>query len=238
MRSSTQEAPVVFRLSSSLALVVALAVATGCGKKDTPPAAPDAAAVVEADTATAPEEADTATAPEEADTATAPEEADTATAPEEADTAASPDDEADTATAANDEARIETVDLTQLTPPLTLGARVTREPVPADAPFDCSSGTLWIDVEDAGGTRRSLKVGAVTGMASEDPPRETKVGPNERGAYEDLGVFCAGLQSGWRVAREGDTLMATDVWSDESTGEGQKAWILATLPPGGALNMQ
>ena len=228
------------RLPFVLTAVFSLVVAAGCGKKAPAPAEADTATVAapEADTATvAAPEADTASAPApEADTATAAApEADTATAPApEADTAT--EAAADTAVAAPEtDQKIETADLTDLTPPLTLRARVTREPLPKEGGFDCHTGTLSVDVEDAAGAKQTLKVGPVTAMAEEGAALETVLVPSAAGGYEDLGVFCAGIQSGWSIARAGDTLVATDIWSDEETGEGKKAWVLAKLPAGAVV---
>jgi hypothetical protein len=220
--------PRTARLPFVLAAAFSLVVAAGCGKKADP--APPAPA--EADTASAPVEADTAAAPEP-DTAAAPE-PDTATALEpDTEPAAAADA---TAPAPETDQKVETADLTGLTPPLTLRARVTREPLPKEGGFDCHTGTLSVDVEDAAGVKRTLKVGPVTGMAEEGAALETVLVPNAAGGYEDLGVFCAGLQSGWSIAHEGDTLVATDTWSDEETGPGTKAWVLAKLPAGAVVD--
>jgi len=137
-----------------------------------------------------------------------------------------------------EDSKIKPSDLTGMKAPLTLHAVVERKQPPPDAMQDCLAGTLRLTVEDAAGGKLALEVGIVTGMALEDFRALTPVAPGAGGFYEELGEFCAGLGEGWRVEKDGDVLVATDVWNDEDTGEGKERHVLAQLPARAAVKFE
>jgi ketosteroid isomerase-like protein len=141
-----------------------------------------------------------------------------------------------TSTAGWEDAAFQAADLTAMTPPLTVEVSVDRTR-PADHIGDCLSGALEVVVKDAAGRSETLKPGAVSGMAF-DANGRTRLKATAKGRYEDLGAFCAGLQTGWRIERDGDFLLATDVWLDEVTGAGRQRHVLANLPAGAEVKLQ
>ncbi|MFO0750540.1 MAG: hypothetical protein U1F43_33455 [Myxococcota bacterium] len=129
-------------------------------------------------------------------------------------------------------------DLSGMTPPFVVSVAVERRPLPADAMMDCRPGMLEVTVEDSTKAKVVLAVGIVTGMASDDVKTLTQLAPDKEGKYQDLGVYCAGIQDGWIISKDGDALIATDVWNDEQTGEGKERHVLAKLPAGASVTLK
>jgi hypothetical protein len=135
-----------------------------------------------------------------------------------------------------EDARVKAADLTRMTPPLTVSVSVDRV-LPKDFVGDCMSGNLEIVIEDSTGRKETISPGIVTGMAG-DANGKTRLLPSARGRYQDLGAFCGGLKSGWRVEKDGDFIIGTDIWEDEMTGAGRQRWVLANLPAGADVRLQ
>ncbi len=141
-----------------------------------------------------------------------------------------------TSTSGWEDAGLKAADLTTMTPPLTVSVSVDRT-VPKDFVGDCLSGKLEVVVEDSTGRKETISPGIVTGMAG-DANGKTRLLPSARGRYQDLGAFCGGLKSGWRVEKDGDFIIGTDIWEDEMTGAGRQRWVLANLPAGADVRLQ
>jgi hypothetical protein len=71
-----------------------------------------------------------------------------------------------------------------------------------------------------------------------DAQGKTRLAPSGKGRYQDLGAYCGGLKSGWRVEKDGDFIIDTDIWEDEMTGAGRPRWVLANLPAGADVKLQ
>jgi hypothetical protein len=137
-----------------------------------------------------------------------------------------------TSTKGWEDARVKAADLTAMKSPLTMRVFVDRR-VPKDWIGDCAGGRMEIEIEDAAGRKETIEAGTVTGMREEgNPGQRTPLAPSKKGRYQDLGSFCGGLEAGWRVEKDGDFIIGTDIWTDEITGFGRARWVLANLPAG------
>jgi ketosteroid isomerase-like protein len=143
-----------------------------------------------------------------------------------------------TSTSGWEDARVKAVDLTSMTSPLTMRVFVDRR-FPDRQSGDCVDAKVEIQIEDVKQRREIIPVGSVTGLMLEGHVHErAPLLPSKKGRYQDLGEWCAGLQSGWRIEKDGDFITATDIWTDEVTGYGRQRWVLVNLPAGADVSIE
>lgn len=143
-----------------------------------------------------------------------------------------------TSTSGWEDARVKAVDLTSMVSPLTMRVFVDRR-FPENQSGDCVSAKVEIQIEDAKQRREIIPVGPVTGLMLDDHVhKRAPLLPSKKGRYQDLGSWCGGLQAGWRIEKDGDFIIGTDIWTDEVTGYGRQRWVLANLPAGADISIE
>ncbi len=128
-----------------------------------------------------------------------------------------------------------TLDATDLVPPLAI--EVTT--IAGDSRQECRQNQIHVAVTDGKGTRRSVLAGSVSegGFDAATEGKTYRVKPRKNGArlYQIDGLYCAGLEVGLALVREGDTLVAIETWQDEESGPGTDRRVAVRLPPGAEL---
>ncbi len=124
-------------------------------------------------------------------------------------------------------------DATALVSPITMTVEEYRAPDNGD----CSVKVFRVHLKDDKGTAVKFEYGSITGGGGEMTNKGGPIAP-KGGEYTDLGVYCAGLQQGYKLKVSGDTIVALSIWNDEDSGEGKETKVIAKLPPGAKVSLK
>jgi hypothetical protein len=123
-------------------------------------------------------------------------------------------------------------DATGLVSPITVRVDRTR----TAAGGDCATTRLRVHLTDAAGTKKTVEVGTITGMA-DDPEKPGFMTPTGD-AYSDPGAHCAGLREGVTLRLVGDALVRESAWVDSESGEGNESKPAVKFASGAKVRLE